>query len=76
MEEELPEDFAISDEALHAAINELPDGCRMVLVLHLFEGLKHGEIAERMEISESTSKTQYRHAKKLLKEKLSSYYEA
>lgn len=76
LSEELPEDYFVSDEELHKEINQLPDGCRTVLVLHLFEGLKHQDIASRIGIAESTSKTQYRHAKMLLKEKLISYYEA
>ena len=65
----------IDDTMLHAAIKNLPDGCRTVLTLHLLEGMKHSEIAEELSISESTSKTQYRHAKKLLKEKLQHHYE-
>jgi RNA polymerase sigma-70 factor (ECF subfamily) len=62
--------------AIHAAIKELPDGCRTVLSLHIFEGYKHAEIAEQLGITESTSKTQFRHAKQLLKKKLTYMYEA
>jgi len=62
--------------AIHAAIKELPDGCRTVLSLHIFEGYKHTEIAKELGITASTSKTQYRHAKQLLKKKLTSIYEA
>ena len=65
----------IDDKTLHDAIKELPDGCRTVLCLHLLEGFKHKEIAEQLDISESTSKTQFRHAKKLLKTKLQHHYE-
>ncbi len=65
----------IDDQTLHRAIKELPDGCRTVLCLHLLEGYKHKEIAEQLDISESTSKTQFRHAKKLLKTKLQHHYE-
>lgn len=65
----------IDDQTLHRAIRELPDGCRNVLCLHLLEGYKHKEIAEQLDISESTSKTQFRHAKKLLKTKLQHHYE-
>ena len=74
MEEELDDNMQIEPEVLHNAIKELPDGCRSVLSLHLFEGLKHSEIAEQMNISESTSKTQFRHAKALLKKKLEGIY--
>ena len=72
--DESVEEKIISDDVLHRAIRSLPDGCRTVLSLHLFEEMKHSEIAKALQISESTSKTQYRHAKKLLKEKLEHHY--
>jgi len=72
--QEMTEEVAISDQDLHQAIKSLPDGCRTILSLHLFEEMKHAEIANALDISESTSKTQYRHAKKLLKEKLAHHY--
>lgn len=74
LEEELENEAMIDNQTLHEAIKELPDGCRTVLCLHLLEGFKHKEIAERLDISESTSKTQFRHAKSLLKKKLAHYY--
>lgn len=52
------------------AIEELPDGYRAVLSLYLLEGYDHQEIAEIMNISESTSKSQLNRAKAKLKEKL------
>ncbi len=55
---------------VHKAIKELPDGCRTVLVLYALEDYKHREIAGMLDISESTSKTQYSRALKLLNEKL------
>ena len=73
--ESLDDSLPIEPEVLHLAIKELPDGCRTVLSLHLFEGYKHAEIAQKMDISESTSKTQFRHAKALLKKKLERIYE-
>ncbi|MCP4458334.1 MAG: sigma-70 family RNA polymerase sigma factor [Cytophagales bacterium] len=76
--DDFEEDEPISDVdvgSIHAAVKELPDGCRTVLSLYIFEGYKHSEIAEELGITESTSKTQYRHAKKLLKEKLTNVYE-
>ena len=75
IEQELQNEQLIENEAIHNAIKSLPDGCRMVVCLHLLEGLKHKEIAQQLNISESTSKTQYRHAKALLKKKLMHYYE-
>lgn len=65
----------VNVQAIHAAIKELPDGCRTVLNLHVFEGYKHADIARELGITESTSKTQFRHAKKLLKMKLEKSYE-
>ncbi|NVJ62571.1 MAG: sigma-70 family RNA polymerase sigma factor [Gammaproteobacteria bacterium] len=55
---------------LDTAISELPDKARMVLVLHDIEGYKHNEIAEKMSISEGTSKAQLHRARKLLKARL------
>jgi RNA polymerase sigma-70 factor (ECF subfamily) len=74
IDEEVEDQLAIDPGVLHEAIKELPDGCRSVLSLHLFEGFKHAEIAKKMNISESTSKTQFRHAKALLKKKLENLY--
>lgn len=50
------------------AVEQLPDGYRVILSLYLFEGYDHKEIAEIMRISESTSKSQYLRAKKKVKE--------
>lgn len=52
---------------LHNAIKALPDGCRVVFTLYVVENMGHKAIAEALGISESTSKTQYMRAKKLLK---------
>ena len=75
IETEEVESSMIDTEVLHKAIQDLPDGCRAVLSLHLIEGYKHREIADQLGISESTSKTQYKHAKRLLKVKLQHHYE-
>jgi len=60
----------ISPEMIHEAIKTLPVKARMVLNLYLLEGYLHREIAEMLDISESTSKSQYQRALKLLQEKL------
>lgn len=49
-------------------IEMLPHGYRVVLSLYLLEGYDHREIAEILNISDSTSKTQYSRAKKKLRE--------
>jgi RNA polymerase sigma-70 factor (ECF subfamily) len=53
-------------EAVKAAINELPDGYRVVLTLYLFEGYDHEEIAHILKITENTSRSQYMRAKRKL----------
>ena len=47
-------------------IDSLPDGYKTVFVLYAVEGYKHGEIAELLQISESTSKAQLFKARKML----------
>ena len=56
----------LSMEALLAKIQQLPDGFRIVFNLRAIEGFTHKEIAEMLEISEGTSKSQYARAKKQL----------
>jgi RNA polymerase sigma-70 factor (ECF subfamily) len=41
-------------EAVRNAIEELPEGCRMVFKLLVYEGLKPAEIAEVLQISVNT----------------------
>jgi RNA polymerase sigma-70 factor, ECF subfamily len=64
------EDFPFTVEKVKNAITRLPDGYRMVLSLYLLEGYDHGEIAEILGITESTSKSQFNRSKKKLKELL------
>jgi RNA polymerase sigma-70 factor (ECF subfamily) len=54
--------------SIRKAIQKLPDGYRVVLSLYLLEGYDHGEIAEILQISEATSKSQYSRARKKLLE--------
>lgn len=51
-------------------IDSLPDGYKTVFVLYAVEGYKHGEIAELLQISENTSKTQLFKARKMLQNML------
>ena len=55
---------------IHYAIKELPEGCRLVFTLYLLEGYQHKEIAQILDISESTSKSQYHRARRLLQKQL------
>ena len=57
-------------EHIQMLIDALPEGYKMVFILHVVEGYKHNEIAEILQISESTSKSQLFKARKMLQEKL------
>lgn len=71
------DELVLKIESVREAVQRLPNGFRVVFSLYLLEGYDHKEIAEILEISESTSKTQYNRAKKKLKEILKEeiYYE-
>lgn len=63
-------DLALSHlhvQELMAMMQKLPVGCRTVFNLFAIEGYGHKEIAEMMEITEGTSKSQYARARALLK---------
>ena len=47
-------------------VQALPPACRMVFNLHVFEGMKHREIAGHLGISEGTSKSNFFDAKVIL----------
>jgi len=51
-------------------IDELPEGYKMVFVMYAIEGYKHHEIAEILNISEGTSKSQLFKARQLLQKKI------
>lgn len=51
-------------------IEELPAKCRLVFQLFYLEDLKHEDIAMRLNINISTSKSQLRYAKSRIKQKL------
>lgn len=53
-------------ELVKKAIMNLPDGYRTVLNLYLLEGYDHEEIAEILQVAESTTRTQYMRAKQKL----------
>lgn len=60
----------VDPKLVHKAIRELPPRGRIVLVLRALEGYTHKEIAETLQITVSTSKTQYSRALSLLNRKL------
>ena len=61
----------VSFDIIHLEIKGLPDGCRQVFNLYVVEDYSHKDIATRLGISESTSKSQYHRARQLLKERIS-----
>jgi len=62
------DDFQLNVAKIHKAIEQLPDGFRTVFTLYMFEGYDHSEIAEILEITESTSKSQFSRARQKIKE--------
>lgn len=59
-------------ERVRRAMERLPEGYRVVLSLYLFEGYDHEEIGNVLNISETTSRTQYLRGKKRLVELMKS----
>lgn len=59
---------SLNADDLLVIINKLPAGYKVVFNLFAIEGYSHKEIAERLNITESTSKSQYSRAKKTLRE--------
>lgn len=60
------ETLYLNVDKIRNAIQLLPDGYRVVFSLYLMEGYDHKEIASILNISESTSKSQYNRSKKKL----------
>lgn len=82
-EEQLPDvpDFSesgssgngISEEQLLAFVAQLPDGCRTVFNLYVFEEKSHKEIADMLHIKEHSSTSQLHRAKCLLAKRINEY---
>ncbi|MDP9040939.1 MAG: RNA polymerase sigma factor [Bacteroidota bacterium] len=60
------EELKFKVEEIKKAVKELPNGYRTVISLHLFEGYDQEEIAEILQISHTTVRTQYMRAKQKL----------
>ena len=60
------EELEAKVEEVKAAIEGLPEGYRVILSLYLIEGYDHDEIAEMLNISSSTSRSQLSRAKQKL----------
>ena len=61
----------LSKKELLSMVQSLPPACRIVFNLHVFEGMKHREIAELLNISEGTSKSNFYDAKIILQRAVS-----
>jgi RNA polymerase sigma-70 factor (ECF subfamily) len=55
-------------QSISKAMEKLPEGGRMIFSLYLFEGYDHSEIAQILNITESTSKSQFMRAKRRILE--------
>ncbi|MCB0395566.1 MAG: sigma-70 family RNA polymerase sigma factor [Flavobacteriales bacterium] len=62
-----PDNLNYEVARVREAISELPDGYRTILSLYLLEGYDHDEIASIMDISSSTSRSQFNRAKNKLR---------
>ena len=71
-EQEDPEELELQVQQVRSAIQQLPDGYRVVISLYLLEGYDHEEIAHILKISENTSRTQFMRARRKLVEILKS----
>lgn len=65
----------LSEEVLMAFVAELPDGCRTVFNLYVFEEKSHKEIAEILHIKEHSSTSQLHRAKCMLAKRIKEYTE-
>lgn len=71
--ESLP-DTQLEEEDLLRLLNRIPEGCKAIFNLFVIEGYGHKEIAQMLQISEGTSKSQLNVAKTKLKELIGQHY--
>ena len=55
-------------------IQELPDRYRLVFTMYVMDDYPHKEISDLLGISEGTSKSNLSRARKILKNKIETYY--
>jgi len=72
------EEVQLTVAGITKAMEKMPEGGRIVFSLYLLEGYDHGEISQILNISESTSKSQFMRAKRriieILKEQKTGNY--
>ena len=64
------DDLQLEVKRVNNCMMQLPVGYRVVLSLYLLEGYDHSEIGQILNITESTSKSQYNRGKEKLRELL------
>ncbi|MEZ4883747.1 MAG: RNA polymerase sigma factor [Chitinophagales bacterium] len=60
----------LTADEIMAVINTLPDGYKIVFNLYVIEEYNHGEIAEMLDITPSTSRSQLVKARRMLQKKI------
>jgi RNA polymerase sigma-70 factor (ECF subfamily) len=70
---EAPTSDPILREKLMRAVNDLPEGCRAVFMMHDAEGCTHQEIAAALGVTEGTSKAQLARARGKLRVALAQF---
>jgi len=73
METELVIEERFSVKHIKLLIEKMPEGYRRVFLLHTIEGLSHSEIAQFLNISRNTSKSQMIKARKHLQSQIKKY---
>lgn len=72
-EPEVEIDETVSLDFLMKIIQELPDRYRLVFNLYVIDGYSHNDIADMLDISTGTSKSNLSRARVILKEKIESH---
>ena len=72
VDEEISEEITVR---INEAIDNLPEQCRIIVRMSVIEGKKYTDIAEELDISINTVRTQISRAYKKLREQLSSYWD-
>lgn len=62
----------LSHQEIIDLVYNLPEGYKQVFALYVLEGYSHKEIGQRMGIGESSSRSQFSRAKKILQKKINS----
>jgi RNA polymerase sigma-70 factor, ECF subfamily len=75
MEKSTPYSDPLLRERLMEAVNDLPEGCRTVFMMHDAEGYTHQEIAAALGVTEGTSKAQLARARGKLRVALAQFAE-